>query len=183
MYNKNVQAKNMKKKDFNTRVGVIKNTFKDTRKIECEVGNDIEIDEDIHQGGDIFKTEDGELIDLEFQMRDFDEDELVKYVELAEHLYEKYEKRVTVYIICPGDIDVLVNECEIKSDADFTIKLAMIDEDPCRIILEAIKCKINEGEILDGDDIFALSMLPVMCKKEDRNYFRKEYFRIMNRIT
>ena len=66
----------MNEKDFKTRIGVIKNTFNDKRKIQCEVKNDIEIDEGIHQGGDLFKTEDGDFIDLEFQMTDFDEDEL-----------------------------------------------------------------------------------------------------------
>ena len=173
----------MNEQDFKTRIGVIKNTFNDARKIKCEVKNDIEIDEDTHQGGDLFKTEDGDFIDLEFQMTDFDEDELVKYVEFAEHLYEKYGKEVSIYIICPSDIEVLVKECEIKSEANFTIKLAKIEEDPCHIILDAIKYKIKAGETLDGDDLHALSMLPVKCKKEERNYFRKEYFKIINEIN
>ena len=52
----------MNEKDFKTRIGVIKNTFNDKRKIQCEVKNDIEIDEGIHQGGDLFKTEDGDIL-------------------------------------------------------------------------------------------------------------------------
>ena len=172
----------MNEKDSKTRIGVIKNTFNDKRKIQCEVKNDIELDEGIHQGGDLFKTEDGDIIDLEFQMTDFDEDELIKYVEFAEHLYCKYEKEVSVYIICPDDIKVLVKECEIKSEANFTIKLAKMGEDPCHIILDGIKQKVSSGEMLDGDDLHALSLLPVMCKKEERNYFRKEYFKIINQI-
>ena len=141
------------------------------------------VDDGIYPGGDIFTTEDGELIDLEFQMTDFDEDELVKYVELAEALYEKNRCPISIYIICPDDVNICMKECEIMSKADFTIKLACINEDPCQIILKAIKHKIKNNEILNGDDIHALSLLQVKCRKEDRNYYRREYFKIINKIS
>ena len=60
--------------------------------------------------------------------------------------------------------------------------LACVQENPAQIILDVIKNKISKGELLDGDDLHALSMLPLICKKEDRNYFRKEYFRIINKL-
>lgn len=173
----------MNKKDFNIRAKVIKETFNDKRKITSSIkAEELKIDEDIHQGGDIFITSDGEIIDLEFQMVDFTEDELVKYAEFAENLYEQSGKEVSIYLICPNDVNVCVRECEIKSDATFTIKLACIQEDPCEIILNGIKAKLNSNEMLDGDDLHALSMLQVMCKKEDRNYYRREYFKIINRL-
>lgn len=173
----------MNEKDFKIRTKVIRETFNDTRKIKCATPENIRrLDGDIYQGGDIFTTEDGDFIDLELQMDDFDEDELVKYVELAEALYDKHQKHVSIYIICTRDVKVCVKECEIKSEADFTIKLACIHEDPCKIILEGIKNKIRRGDIIDGDDLFALSLLPVMCNSEEKNYYRKEYFKIINRI-
>lgn len=174
----------MNEKDFNIRTKVIRETFNDTRVIKCVTPENIrKVDEDIYPGGDIFTTEEGDLIDLEFQMDDFNEDELVKYVELAEALYKKNQRHVSIYIICTNDVTVCVKECEIKSEADFTIKLACIQEDPCKLVLNVIKDKIKNGDLLNGDDIFALSLLPMMCKPKERNYYRKEYFRIMNRIS
>ncbi|MBQ6511419.1 hypothetical protein [Methanobrevibacter sp.] len=174
----------MNEKDFNIRTKVIRETFNDTRAIKCATPENIrEVDEDIYPGGDIFTTEDGDFIDLEFQMDDFNEDELVKYVELAEALYKKNQRHVSIYIICTNDVNVCVKECEIKSEADFTIKLACIQEDPCKLVLNVIKDKIKNGDLLNGDDIFALSLLPMMCNPKERNYYRKEYFRIMNRIS
>lgn len=174
----------MNEKDFNIRAKVIEETFNDNRKLVSTIEpKELKIDKNIHQGGDIFITSDGEFVDLEFQVVDFTEDELIKYIELAEELYEKYGKEVSIYILCPKDVNVCVRECEIKSDATFKIKLACIQEDPCEIILKGIKAKLKANEILDGDDLHALSMLQVMCKKEERNYYRREYIRIINRLS
>ena len=171
----------MKEQDFKIRKKIIKETFNDSREIKCLTPEkDRKLDDDIYPGGDIFTTENGELIDLEFQMHDFTESELVKYIEFAEALYEKHQKQVSIYLICPDTVNVLVRECEIKSEAEFTIKLACVQENPAHIILKGIKNKIKSGECLDGDDLHALSMLPMICKKDERNYFRKEYIRIIN---
>lgn len=174
----------MNNEEFNIRVNVIQKTFNDMRKIKCITPENIrKVDENIYPGGDIFTTEEGDFIDLEFQIDDFDEEELVKYVELAETLYEKHQKHVAIYIICPNTINVSVTECPILSEADFTIKLACIDEDPCEIILRMIKNKIKNEETLDSNDIHALELLPLKCRPEKRNYFRKEYFKIMNELA
>lgn len=174
----------MNKKDFKIRTKVIRETFFDTRKIKCETPPEIrKVDDDIHPGGDVFTTEEGDFIDLEFQMDDFDIDELIKYVEFAEELYKKHQKHVAIYIICPQNVNVSVKECEIKSEADFTIKLACVAEDPCEIVLNVIKNKVKNGEILDGDDLHALAMLPVMCEEKKRNHYRREYFKIMNMLV
>lgn len=173
----------MKEQDFKIRTKIIKETFNDSRRIKCITPEkDRKLDDNIYPGGDLFTTEDGEFIDLEFQIEDFNESELVKYVEFAEALYKKHQKQVSIYLLCPDTVNVLVRECEIKSEAEFTIKLACIQENPAHIILDIIKNKINSGELLDGDDLHALSMLPIMCKEEDRNYFRKEYFKIINKL-
>lgn len=173
----------MNKKDFKIRAKVIREAFDDTREIKCPTPKKIrQVDEHIYQGGDLFTTEDGDFIDLEFQMDDFDENELAKYVEFAEALYEKHEKHVSIYIICPKDINVCVKECEIKSRADFIIRLACIGEDPFKIVLKVIKDKLKNGEVLNEEDIHALSMLHVMCNPEDRKYYLIEYLKILNKI-
>lgn len=173
----------MKKQDYKVRTKVIRETFNDKRRLKCiENKDELKLDEHVYKGGDIFKTDDEEFVDLEFQLTDFNEDELVKYVEFAENLYEKHGKYVSIYLICPKDVNVCVRECEIKSEAAFTIKLACISEDPCEIVLNHIKEKVKRNEILNGDDLHALSMLQVICPKEERNYYRKEYLKIINRL-
>jgi hypothetical protein len=171
----------MNEKDFDIR-RIIKETFKDDRSIKCRTPEDVrKLDDGIHPGGEIFTTEDDEFIDFELQLRDFDEEELVKYIEFAENLYEKHHKRVSVYLLCPKDVDVSVRECTIKSESDFTIKLACSREGPCHLILNGIKNKLKNNDVLDEDDLYALAMLPVRCDRKDRNYFRLEYLKIINR--
>lgn len=174
----------MKEQDFTMKTRLIQETFKDSRKIKCHIPiQNLKLEKHIHQEGSIFITENDEIIDLELQITDFDEDELVKYVELAEALYETNRKHVSVYIICPNTVKICVKECEIKSESDFTIKLAAIEENPAHMLLNIIKNKLNKGEMLDNEDLHALSMMPVICKKEERNYFRKEYFKIINNLN
>lgn len=172
----------MDKKDFDIRTRIIRETFKDNRPIKCETPEEVrKLDDDVHPGGDIFTTEDGEFIDFEIQLKDFDEAELVKYIEFAENLYEKHHKKVSVYLLCPKDVNVTVRECAIKSESDFTIKLACSQEISCHILLDIIKSKINNHEILDADDLHVLEHLPVWCNKKERNYFRLEYLKLLNR--
>ena len=172
----------MNKKDFNIRSEIIKEVFNDKRKIVASVtAEELNIDEDIHHEGDFFITSEGEIIDLEFQIVDFTEYELVKYAELAEHLYEKYGKEVSVYVICPKDINVYVKEEEIPSEAVFTIKLACSQFDLCEIILDDIKRKLENGEELTEEDLNNLRQLQIICEKSKRNYYRLEYLKIINK--
>lgn len=174
----------MKEQEFITKAKIIKETFDDKRKIRCHLPiQNLRLDEQIHQEGELFITENYEIIDLEFQFEDFTEDELVKYVELAEALYEKNRKRISIYIICPRSVNICMRECEIKSEADFTIKLASIEENLSQIALDIIKSKLDNGETLDREDLKILEILPLSCKKEERNYFRRECFKIINRLN
>lgn len=174
----------MGEQNFIMQTKIIQETFNDKRKIRCKLPIDkLQLEDNIHQEGNLFISENNEIIYLELQLTDFTEDELVKYVELAEALYEKKNCHVSIYIICPNTIDICVKECEIKSEADFTIKLAAIEENPAHMLLNIIKNKLKKGETLDNDDLYALSMMPMICKKEERNYFRKEYFKIINNFN
>lgn len=173
----------MNRQDFEIRTTIIRETFNDLRKIKYSpTQENNQSTYENYTGGDIFITENGEIIDLEFQIDDFTSDELVKFVEFAEELYDKHGKHVSIYIICPSSVNVCVKECEIMSEADFTIKLSCIQEDPAHIILNMIKDKLNNGESLNDDDIEALKILPMKCNKKDRNFFRKEQFEIMTKL-
>ena len=164
----------MNDKDIEIRKKIIENTFQEKRKIEF-VENEKYTEE-------LFITQTGEIIYLDFQLEDFTEKELARYSEIAEELYEQYQKEVFIYIICPSNIEVCVRECEIKSEADFTIKLACITENPTHTLLKILKEKQKNNEKFTEEDLHILSMLPVMCEKEDRTYFREECFKIMNGI-
>ncbi|WP_458455767.1 hypothetical protein [Methanobrevibacter sp.] len=157
----------MNKQDFEIKAKIIRETFNDERKINYPICENYE---NIYGAENIFTTEDGQLIDLELFIGDFREEELKRYVELAENLYEKTEKHVSIYIICPDVTRIYVKECEIQSKANFTIKLACFNENPIQLILNVIQDKLKKGEMLDEDDIFALMMIPLICKKDYENY-------------
>ena len=173
----------MNQKDFEKQKEIIREKFNDPRKIKCITPKDrLKVDEGVHKGGDFFTTDDGEIIDLEYHLVDFDEVELAKYIELAENLYEKHEKRVNIYLICPRTVNVTVRECPIKSDSDFSIKLYCSQDDPCDIVLEGIKSKIRNNTLLTQADLNEVEMLPIICNRKDRNYYRVESLRIINRF-
>ena len=71
----------MNQEDYNLRVNTIKNTFNETREIKCLTPpEDRIVSEGVYPGGDIFTTEDGELIDLEIQTTEFDECECELFI-------------------------------------------------------------------------------------------------------
>lgn len=173
----------MKNKDFSINQKIIRETFNDLRQIKCPTPKeDTQLDEHVYPGSEIFTTETGEFIDLEFQITDFTEYELVKFVEFAEAMYEKHHKHISIYIICAKDIQVTVKECKIISEADFTIKLAKLSENPAHEILDMIKKKLKYEGRLDSEDIDILAALHVTCNKEDKNYFLREYLRIISKM-
>ena len=173
----------MDEENYEIKTKIIEELFDDHRAIKCYTPKDVrDVGDGIYQGGDVFTTEEEEFIDLELQFINFDEDELIKYIEFAEALYEKHKKFVSVYILCPKGVDVCVKECVIHSRADFVIKLLRVDMDPCKIALKAIKNKIKNSRRIDGDDVFALSMLAMLCQPEERNYYLKEYLIAQNML-
>ena len=173
----------MNYQEFETKTKIIKETFDDERKILYPTPSELtQFCKDTDALGDIFATEDCEIIYLETQLADFDETELTKKVEFAESLYEKYNTKVSIYLLCPKNVDIIMRECVIKSEADFNIKIACVQEDACKIILNNIKDKLKNNLRVNSDDLHALSMLPVICKREDRNYYRMEYFKIINQL-
>ena len=154
------------------KVKTIENMFGEKRNIFPNVVECLE-------HGEVFETEDGEPVYLEMVLGDFGVDELVRITCIAENLYFKYKKLCTCYILCMGA--VTVNEMPIKSEAEFTIKLAQSEKSTCEVVLSMIKQKMK-SELLDVEDIQALQMLPVMCDPSERNYYRNEVFSIMNEL-
>lgn len=150
---------------------IIKDAFKDNRKVKP-------LDNTFH----LFQAEDGTIIYMDMQMEDFTTDELLRYVEKAELLYHDYQTKIQVYLICPLNVNVLVKEFAIKSEADFTIKLAKTHQDMHMMILDIIKKKVEDNTPLNSEDMKALELLPMVCPVNEQHTVRKEVFKIMNMI-
>ncbi len=173
----------MNKEDFQVDTVLIRKEFDDQRplrKLPKEL--EMKLDPKIVETGSTFITENGEIVYFTLQLTDFREDELVKFTEIAEKLYELTYQRVFIYILCSKDVEVYMKVCSIPSDADFTIKLAKSEYNPAKHVLDLIKCKFKNNQRVSPEDIDVLARLPMMCEKKDRNYFRREYFKIVNRI-
>lgn len=172
----------MNNKKITQEIQIIKEAFNEKRKIIDYAPQEmIKVSEDCYDGGDIFITEDGELIDLEYQINDFDEAELVKYIELAEELYEKNNVKISIYVLCPNMINITAPEVPIKSDATFNIKLARFEGNPVYDMLYHIKEKVDKHILLDEEDFNTLLMIPMIGPKKDRKNLRIECFRLINR--
>jgi len=158
-------------------INIIENMFDEKRTILPEP-----LQENINGSGETFKTQNGEIIYFELQFEEFNIDELVRYTSIMETLYEKYKVHCTACILCADGVRVTVKEMPIKSEADFTIKLAQTNMSPCDVVLEVVKTKMKNGELLDVDDVHALQMIPMMCPKDKRDYYRAQVFGILNEI-
>lgn len=135
----------MNEKIKSEEIKIIKEIFDEKREIIDYAPKEmISISDNYHQGGLIFITDTGELIDLEIQFKDFNEDELYKYVKLAEELYKLNNVEISIYILCSEQIKVMAPERIINSKAEFTIKLACFCENPLNESFIQIEDKINE---------------------------------------
>ncbi len=109
----------------NEELTLIRKAFKDNRKIIEKIPDEQRIvDNDCYKGGSVYRTEDGELIDLEIQERDYDIEDHVNYMEFAEALYELHKQKVNVYVYCAPSVKINIKLYEMKSEADFKIRIA-----------------------------------------------------------
>lgn len=159
---------------------MIEMAFHDDRDLKVVVGLSNVIDERFT--GSLFVDSNDEFVYLDYQYSDFTYDDLVKYTEIAESLFSVNHKKVSVYILCFDNVKVLVKEFDIPSEADFVIKLAVSSLNPCSVILDGIKNKLSNGEVLDSDDFKALRLLPLMCDESERSYYRRECFKILAEV-
>lgn len=158
---------------------IIKNQFKDDRSLNYVEQENLGVK---NPNGDVFLTEDGtEIILFNIHMTSFTAKDLTYNVNIAEEFYEYYHKKVNIYILMFNN-EVLVKECSIKSEADFTIRLAVGSEDPCRMLFDNIKNRFEEDGKLNESDVEVLEMLPLLCHASERDFYREEYFKIMSMV-
>lgn len=163
-------------------IKIIKEVFDEKREIiNYAPKKMISINDKHYQGGDIFITDTGELIDLEIQLEDFNETELYKYVKLAEELYEINNVEISIYILCSKQIKVIAPEQIINSKAEFTIKLACFNENPVNELFIQIKDKINRKISLNKEDLTTLAMIPYMVPEKDRDRMLIECYELLSK--
>ena len=108
---------------------------------------------------------------------DFGPEELADVVDIAEKLFDAFEKPVYVCMAMDSHNRVTVKEMKIKSHADFTIKLAILDM--YKIALEKVKENIANGTADDADR-HVLEMIPLAVPADMRKEVRKECFELLN---
>lgn len=148
---------------------IIRNTFKDRRDM-------FEIDQDLF----LLATQDG-IVKLSMQFGDFDPEALAGIVEECEELYEEFGVTIYNYILLSPHNKVTVAEQDILSEADFTIRLAMLQEDPIAIAFEMIEEKIRNSQITEMD-MNILHILPMMADKENRKEVRAKASELLTKI-
>lgn len=124
----------------------------------------------------LFET-DSEIVGMKAMLTDFGPEELADVVDIAERLYEATGKYVFICIAMSHDRKVTVKEMTIKSEADFTIRLAIVDMH--RIALEKVRENIAKG-IQDDADRHVLEMMPMIVPAHMRKEVRKECFELLN---
>ena len=148
---------------------IIRNTFGDKRDM-------FEIEQDIF----LLATQDG-IVKLSMQFDEFGPEALAGIVEECEELYEEFGVTIYNYIILSPNNKVTVAEQDIASEADFTIKLAMLQEDPIAIAFKMIEEKIRNSQITEMD-MNILHILPMMADKENRKEVRAKASELLTRI-
>lgn len=113
----------------NEEILLIKKAFQDYRDLKETPPEIRKVDNKFYQGGSVYTTEDGEFIDLEIQDRDYDIEDHINYIEYAEALYERHEKKVNIYVYCIPSVKINIQLYEIPSEANFKIRLVQIRED------------------------------------------------------
>lgn len=150
---------------------ILRNTFRVYEKMEENT--------DIYMDCDALFDGEEHTIAMKAILGDFGPAELADAVETAEILYEKLGKPV---ILCLGMNDqnrVTVKEMPIKSEADFSIKLAIVDF--YKIAIERTREKIANGTAGDIDRE-ALQMMPMTVPKHMRKKVREECFALLQQF-
>ena len=164
----------MNSKDIKIRQDTLKNAFGEDNTIFIEE----------YRTGDLFQAENKEYILLDlFMDEEFGAKQLAEYVSIAEELYEKYYSKINIFIVAFNNVDVTVEEINIPSEADFTIRFAINqEEDMCKSVYNTILKKYEDGELEDAD-LEVLGRLHLICDKKDKQFYLEEYLRIMTELN
>ena len=163
----------------NVELELIKDTFHDKRSIERVESFD---------ALNLYITDDKEIILIcPFVDKEFTGESLAKFTTLAEDVFYDYHMKVNVYVLVMPYIEVKVANHSIRSDADFSIRLAVPNETStdvrirCDLILDIIRTKID-NDTVTIEDVNALEYIPLRCDRKDRLHYRSIVFDLLARI-
>ena len=150
---------------------ILRNTFRVYEKME--ENTDIYMDCDALFDGEVH------TIAMKAILGDFGPAELADAVETAEILYDKLGKPVILCLGMSAQGNVTVPEMEIKSEADFSIKLAVVDF--YRIAIDRVRERIANGTA-NNIDRNALQAMPMTVPRHMRKKVREECFALLQQF-
>lgn len=151
---------------------MLRTILKETFKVDEEMkeNRDIYIDCDALFDGEVH------TIAMKAILSDFGPAELADAVETAEILYEKLGKPVILCLGMSAQNRVTVKEMEIKSEADFAIRLAVVDF--YKVAIERTKERIANGTANEIDRQ-ALQAMPMTVPRHMRKKVREVCFALL----
>ena len=150
---------------------ILKNTFK--------VDEEMKENKDIYMDCDALFDGEEHTIAMKAILGDFGPAELADAVEIAEILYEELGKPVILCLGMSAQNRVTVKEMDIKSHADFAIRLAIVDF--YKIAIERTKERIANGTANDIDRE-ALQAMPMTVPRHMRRKVREECFALLQQF-
>ena len=157
--------------------------YEDNRLIMKKADNNIQkIAEKYEIEATIYETNTNELISYGIQNKDLTNQELETYTKYGEDLFYLNEKIVSIYLTGLPHIKNRAKS-EINSPAEIIIKLSIMPYSQAYDVLREIKNLVENKTKLKSDDLFALSMIPLMGPPEDRRNLRVECLKLWKEIN
>ena len=162
---------------------LIETIFGDFREIDGKASDEIQSISKKHEiEADIYKTKNNELISYGLTNEDFGNNELKKYKEYGEELYEKSGKEVCIYILGLPHIKFNATN-DFETPAKIKINISLMEYNSTYETLRHIKSLVENRQKLDSDDLFALKMIPTMGPPEDKRFLRIECLKLCKTIV
>lgn len=169
----------MEDEKFEEKKEIIKIQFQDSRNITGIASEYVQkITEKHNFYGDVYETENKELIASIILDEDFTYEVLEKIKEYGEDLFKISNNVVSIYILGSPHIENKITTHIIESTADMIIKFSKMEYSDAYEIYWHIKGLVEKKIKLSKDDQFALSMIPMMGPPEDKRYLRIECLKI-----
>lgn len=121
------------------------------------------------------------IVNFQVYFGDITPKALAEITEECENLWKKFGLPIYNYILIDSKSKVKVPEHMIQSEADFTIKISVMQEDPIQMMFNIIEEKILNNQITEMD-INILHILPMMAKDEDRLKIRTKTNELLSKI-
>ena len=162
---------------------IINTQFEDTRIITKKADSNIQkIAEKYEIEATIYETNTHELISYGIQDKDLTNQELETYTQYGEDLFNLSEKIVSIYLTGLPHIKNRAKS-ELISPAIIMIKLLIMPYSQAYDVLREIKRRVENKNKLNSDDLFALSMIPLLGPPEDKRNLRIECLKLWKEIN